>query len=77
MIYKKDNKGRYVRIPRSIEKHSKINQTRSFLAQLIMMHKRSIEREKAKLRISEYGLLWITFFRGLIIALILERLLLH
>jgi hypothetical protein len=41
---------------------------------LIELHKQSINREKQKLGISDYGMLWIFFFRGILIALILERL---
>jgi len=44
---------------------------------LIEAHKRSIEREKRKLGVTDYGLLWISFLRGAIVALILERLIAH
>ncbi|WP_413410226.1 hypothetical protein [Prochlorococcus sp. MIT 1313] len=44
---------------------------------LIEAHKRSIEREKKKLGVSDYGLLWISFLRGAFVALIIERLIIH
>lgn len=44
---------------------------------LIEAHKRSIEREKKKLGVSDYGLLWISFLRGAFVALIIERLIVH
>ncbi|ABM78993.1 Conserved hypothetical protein [Prochlorococcus marinus str. MIT 9303] len=44
---------------------------------LIEAHKRSIEREKKKLGMTDYGLLWISFLRGALVALIIERLIFH
>ena len=44
---------------------------------LIEAHKRSIEREKKKLGVNDYGLLWISFLRGAVVALIIERLIIH
>ena len=44
---------------------------------LIEAHKRSIEREKKKLGVADYGLLWISFLRGAFVALIIERLIVH
>jgi len=44
---------------------------------LIEAHKRSIAREKKKLGVSDYGLLWISFLRGAFVALIIERLIVH
>ena len=44
---------------------------------LIEAHKRSIEREKKKLGVTDYGLLWISFLRGAVVALIIERLIIH
>lgn len=68
--YPRDEKGRYVRLPTPLRrKPKKIN--------LIQIHKNSIEREKRKLGVDEYGLLWISFFRGFLLALVFERLILH
>jgi len=70
MNYPTDKKGRYVRIPTALgREHKAIN--------LITIHKKSIEREKKKLGISNYGLLWISFFRGVILTIIVERVLFH
>ena len=44
---------------------------------LIEWHKKSIEREKKKLGISNYGLIWISFFRGVLITVIVERVLIN
>ena len=71
-----NEKKRYVRIPTPLKRESAGHLAPKW-ANLIALHKRSIEREKRILRINEYGLLWIQFFRGAIVALILERLLFH
>ena len=70
MKYPTDERGRYLRIPTPLKREaSDMN--------LISIHKRSIEREKKKLGVSNYGLLWIAFFRGVIVTLIIERLIFH
>lgn len=38
---------------------------------MIEMHKRQIELWKSKLGISDYGIAWIAFFKGLIIGLLI------
>ena len=68
--YPTDTKGRYVRIPTPLKRDSNP-------MNLISIHKRSIEREKRKLGVTDYQLLWISFFRGALVAIILERLILH
>lgn len=40
---------------------------------LIEMHKKSIDREKKKLGISNYSIHWIFFFRGVVATIIFER----
>jgi len=44
---------------------------------LIDSHKRLITWYQKKLGLSEYGLLWLIFFKGVFVALIFERLILH
>jgi len=44
---------------------------------LIESHKRLIAWYQNKLGLSEYGLLWLVFFKGFLVALIFERLILH
>ncbi len=65
-------KGRYVRIPTPLKREANIKKSTNILSILIAIHKQSILREKKKLGITEYGLLWISFFRGAILALILQ-----
>ena len=70
-----NNNSRYVRIPIPLRReliHSKSKPINFF-----DLHKRSIAREKRTLRVTDYGLLWISFFRGVIVALVVERLLFH
>ena len=76
MNHPTDEQGRYIRIPIPLKRestHAKVNKSLN----LIEMHKRSIEREKKKLGVSDYGLLWISFLRGVVLTLILERLIFH
>ena len=44
---------------------------------LIVKHKQLIDWYQKKLRLSDYGLLWLVFFKGIFVALVLERLILH
>jgi len=44
---------------------------------LIDSHKRLIALYQNKLGLSEYGLLWLVFFKGIFVALVFERLILH
>mgnify|MGYP007063731446 CR=1 FL=1 len=43
----------------------------------IEKHKRFIAWYKKKLGLSDYGLLWLIFFKGLLLALVIERLIVH
>jgi len=43
----------------------------------IEKHKKFIAWYQKKLGLSDYGLLWFMFFKGVIVALILERLIIH
>ncbi len=43
---------------------------------LIEKHKKLIAWYQKKLQLSDYGLLWLVFFKGVIVALIIERLIL-
>ena len=40
-------------------------------------HKRLIAWYQNKLGLSEYGLLWLVFFKGVFVALVIERLIVH
>ena len=44
---------------------------------LIDSHKRLITWYQNKLGLSDYGLLWLVFFKGVFVALVLERLIFH
>ena len=44
---------------------------------LIEKHKQLIFWYQKKLGISDYGLLWIVFFKGVFVALVIERLIVH
>ncbi len=70
-------KKKYVRIPIPLKRESLPLKPALSFKNLIDIHKRSIDREKRKLGISDYGLIWISFFRGLIIAILLDRLIFH
>ena len=41
------------------------------MSKLIDWHKKNIEWWKKKLNVSDYGILWITFVKGLIIGLLI------
>ena len=70
MNYPIDKKGRYMRIPIPLKsKHKPIN--------LIAKHKSFISWYQRKLGLSDYGLLWLVFFKGMFLALIVERLIRH
>ena len=44
---------------------------------LIGKHKQLIAWYKKKLSLTDYGLLWLVFFKGVFVALVLERLIVH
>tara|TARA_Y100001968_G_scaffold325680_1_gene367364 strand:+ start:63 stop:203 length:141 start_codon:yes stop_codon:yes gene_type:complete len=44
---------------------------------LIDMHKQLIAWYQTKLGLTDYGLLWLVFLKGVLVALVLERLILH
>ncbi len=44
---------------------------------LIEKHKQLIAWYKKKLGLTDYGLMWIIFFKGVLVALFLERLIIH
>ena len=44
---------------------------------LIDKHKQLITWYKKKLGLTDYELLWLVFFKGVILALVLERLIVH
>jgi len=44
---------------------------------LIDRHKRLISWYKKKLGLTDYALLWLIFFKGVFVALVLERLIVH
>ncbi len=77
MNSKTNNKDRYVRIPIPLKRESRLGQQKSIITTLIKIHKQSIQREKQKLGITDYGLLWISFFRGILITLLLVRLVIN
>ncbi len=43
----------------------------------IAKHKKFIAWYQKKLGLSDYGLLWFMFFKGVVVALILERLIIN
>jgi len=43
----------------------------------IEKHKHFIAWYKKQLGLSDYGLLWLIFFKGLLLALVIERLIVH
>jgi len=44
---------------------------------LIEKHKQLIACYQKKLGLSDYGLLWLVFFKGVLVALVFERLIVH
>ena len=44
---------------------------------LIDRHKQLIAWYQNKLGLTDYGLLWLVFFKGVFVALVLERLIVH
>tara|TARA_B100000579_G_scaffold417899_1_gene414901 strand:- start:2888 stop:3028 length:141 start_codon:yes stop_codon:yes gene_type:complete len=44
---------------------------------LIQKHKQLIAWYKKKLGLTEYGLMWIVFLKGVLVALVLERMIFH
>ena len=44
---------------------------------LIEKHKQLIAWYVKKLGLTDYGLLWLVFFKGVFVALVLERLIVH
>tara|TARA_B100001250_G_scaffold406358_1_gene425252 strand:- start:386 stop:526 length:141 start_codon:yes stop_codon:yes gene_type:complete len=44
---------------------------------LIVKHKKLIAWYQKKLRLSDYELLWLVFFKGVFVALVIERLMVH
>ena len=44
---------------------------------LIEKHKKLISWYQKKLGLSDYGLLWLVFFKGVFVALVIERLIVH
>jgi len=44
---------------------------------IIEKHKLIIAWYQKKLGLSDYGLLWLVFFKGVFVALVLERLIAH
>tara|TARA_Y100001968_G_scaffold133977_1_gene122241 strand:+ start:404 stop:544 length:141 start_codon:yes stop_codon:yes gene_type:complete len=43
----------------------------------IEKHKPLIAWYKKKIGLTEYGFMWIVFFKGVLVALLLERLIVH
>ena len=44
---------------------------------LIEKHKQLISLYQKKLGLTYYGLLWVVFFKGIFVALLVERLIFH
>ena len=44
---------------------------------LIEKHKQLINWYQKKLGLSDYGLLWLVFFKGVFVALVIEKLIVH
>lgn len=64
------SKDKYVRIPVPLKRQSK----KYGLINLVTQHKRFIAWYKLKLGLSDYALLWLCFFKGVLIGLIIEKL---
>ena len=77
MNYPIDSKGRYLRIPTSLKREGKQKRKRKKSFNLIERHKRFIIWYQEKLGLSDYGLLWLVFFKGVILTFIIERLIVH
>ena len=72
-----DQGRRYVRIPRPLKRSTSKKLSFVSLKSLVEAHRRSIHREKKSLGINDYALLWIFFFRGVLVTIIVERYLAH
>tara|TARA_Y100001968_G_scaffold291698_1_gene296346 strand:+ start:354 stop:494 length:141 start_codon:yes stop_codon:yes gene_type:complete len=44
---------------------------------LLAKHKQLISWYQKKLGLSDYGLLWLVFFKGVFVTLVIERLIIH
>tara|TARA_B100000965_G_scaffold147940_1_gene123251 strand:+ start:1498 stop:1638 length:141 start_codon:yes stop_codon:yes gene_type:complete len=44
---------------------------------LIKKHKQSIDWYQKELGLSDYGMLWLAFSKGVFVALVVERLIVH
>ena len=44
---------------------------------IIEKHKQLIAWYQKKLDLSDYGLLWLVFFKGVFVALVIERFIVH
>ena len=77
MSYPKDSKGRYLRIPIPLRRELKIRRDSQQPLELIQRHKRSITWFQKKTGVSDYWLLWLAFFEGIVLTLIIERLIAH
>ena len=73
MNHSRNSQDRYVRIPTPLKRASGQNKKAFKFTTLIELHKQSIEREKKILDIDNYGLLWISFFRGIIVTIIFDK----
>ena len=77
MSYPTDSRGRYLRMPTPLKRKSTLMRKSERQMNLIEEHKRFISWYKQKLGLTDYGLLWLIFCKGIILALIIERLILH
>ncbi len=73
MKYPTDSKGRYLRIPTPLKREAWQSRSPENSINLIKSHKIFIAWYQKKLGLSDYGLLWLTFFKGVILTLIIER----
>ena len=44
---------------------------------LIEKHKQLIDWCKKKIGLTDYGFIWLVFFKGVLVALVIERLIIH
>ncbi len=70
MNYPQDKKGRYIRIPIPLKREKKF-------INLVEKHKKFIYWYKRKLDLTDYQLLWLVFFKGMLIGAIIERFIFH
>ncbi len=73
MNYPTDAKGRYLRIPTPLKREEQPTHSLQERINWVERHKRFIVWYQRKLGLSDYGLLWFVFFKGIIVAVIIDK----